>query len=155
MHSPQWHDTRPSTTRQSPKQSGREGNSNLHFKHNFISILSRVAEWTTNSRCHCGVPSLSRQNSQLTVNLLQPPAIQCRTKNIGVRPRARPAQLHEEAIHADWMRSPSTRQAHKQMDVGHTHRSRIKPRHINQAPPMLQNLRRKNQSNKSQRHGIF
>jgi hypothetical protein len=39
-----------------------------------------------------------------------PPAIQRRTKNIGVCPHARPARLHEEAICANWVRSPSTRQ---------------------------------------------
>jgi hypothetical protein len=84
-----------------------------------------------------------------------PPAIQRRTKNIGVCPRARPARLHEEAICANWVRSPSTCQAHKQTNVGYPHRSRIQPRHINGAPPMFQDLRPQNQSNKSQQHGIF
>jgi hypothetical protein len=59
------------------------------FKHHFISILSGVDDKFPLS-LWCAL----LEQTELT-------AIQRRTKNIGVRPCARPAQLHEEAICAN------------------------------------------------------
>ncbi len=53
------------------------------------------------------------------------------------------------------MRGPSPCQAQKQMDVGHPNQSRIQPRDFNGAPPMLQDICHKNQTNKSQQTSFF
>ncbi len=66
-----------------------------------------------------------------------PQAIKHCAKNTSFCPHPRPTRLHEKAIRANRMRSPNPRQAQKQTDMGHPHRSRIQPWHVNGAPPML------------------
>jgi len=88
------------------------------FKHHFISILRGV-----DNKFPLSLWCALLEQTELTVNLLRQSNVV--PKKNSVCPRAQPARLHEEAIRADWMRSPSTRQAHKQTNVGHPHRSRV------------------------------
>ncbi len=114
------------------------------FKHHFISILSGVdVEFPLSLWC-----ALLEQ-TELTVNLL---------RQSNVVPKIL-AFVHVHGHH-DYMKKPFAPigcavQVHVKLDVGHPHQSRIQPRDVNGAPPMLQDICHKNQSNKSQQHSIF
>jgi hypothetical protein len=84
------------------------------FKHHFISILSGVED-----KFPLSLWCVLLEQTELTVNLLRQsyavPKISAFTHVHGHQ------DYMKKAIHANWMCSPSPRQAQKQMDVGHPH----------------------------------
>jgi hypothetical protein len=136
------------------------------FKHHFISILSSVDDKFPTIKYHfisilSGVDNklllslwcVLLKQMELTVNLLRQsniaPKISAFTHVYGQH------DYKKKTICANRMCSPNPHQAQKQTDVGHPLQSRIQPQDAHGAPPMLQDICHKNQSNKSQLHSIF